>query len=241
MLRINDIFKLAQDRFRILALSGQHAIWINIDSEKAWPELVRTSTIEKRIFDEELFRTTDPHQELASLSVERGSKAQIIRDQRYDLIAPLLATDDVYYRSGRGQLVQSRSDETGKPRKTLYKNLRQYWQRGAMPNALLPDYRKSGGKGQKKTSKKKLGRPRKISPGTGITADSTIQKMFRLVIDHHYVNDKGNSLAYAHRRFIDMFEAYNPKVRPEDYPTLTQLRYFYHRSMKSGSHSPQVK
>ena len=86
MLRINDIFKLAQDRFRILALSGQHAIWINIDSEKAWPELVRTSTIEKRIFDEELFRTTDPHQELASLSVERGSKAQIIRDQRYDLI-----------------------------------------------------------------------------------------------------------------------------------------------------------
>ena len=183
MLRINDIFKLAQDRFRILALSGQHAIWINIDSEKAWPELVRTSTIEKRIFDEELFRTTDPHQELASLSVERGSKAQIIRDQRYDLIAPLLATDDVYYRSGRGQLVQSRSDETGKPRKTLYKNLRQYWQRGAMPNALLPDYRKSGGKGQKKTSKKKLGRPRKISPGTGITADSTIQKMFRLVID----------------------------------------------------------
>jgi hypothetical protein len=235
MLRINDVFKLEKDRYRILAMAGQqHAIWINIDSDKAWPELVRTDEIERQIFDEELHRTADPHQELASLSLEQGSKAQVIRDQRYELIAPLVATDEVYYRDGRGQLVQSRSDETGKPRKTLYKNLRQYWQRGAMPNALLPDYRKSGGKGQKKTSKKKLGRPRKISPGTGITVDASIEKMFRLVIDHHYVNDKGNSLAYAHRRFIDMFEAIYPGVRPEDYPTLTQLRYFYHREYEKA-------
>ena len=163
MLRINDVFKFGQERYRILVLDGQHAIWINIDSDKAWPELVRTVEIEQWILDELLSRAEDPYSELASLAVEQGSKAQVIRDQRYELIAPLLANEEIYYRSGRGRLVQSHSDETGKPKKSLYKNLRQYWQRGAMPNSLLPDYRKSGGKGQKKISKKKLGRPRKIS------------------------------------------------------------------------------
>ncbi|HCL38546.1 MAG TPA: transposase, partial [Marinobacter hydrocarbonoclasticus] len=215
-------------------MDGQHAIWINIDSDKAWPELVRTVEIEQWILDELLSRAEDPYSELASLAVEQGSKAQVIRDQRYELIAPLLANEEIYYRSGRGRLVQSHSDETGKPKKSLYKNLRQYWQRGAMPNSLLPDYRKSGGKGQKKISKKKLGRPRKISPGTGVTVDASIAKMFRLVLDRYYLNDKGHSLPYAHRRFIDMFEAANPNVQPEDYPTITQIRYFYHREYENA-------
>jgi transposase InsO family protein len=234
MLLINDVFQLEQERHRILVLADQHVLWINIDSDKAWPELVRTAEIEQWILDESLRRVEDPYQELAALIVEQGSKAQVIRDQRYELIAPLLADEEIYYRSGRGRLVQARSDETGTPRKSLYKNLRQYWQRGAMPNALLPDYRKSGGKGQKKVSKKKLGRPRKTSPGTGITVDASIEKMFRLVLDRYYVNDKGHSLPYAHRRFIDMFEAANPNVQPEDYPTITQLRYFYHREYENA-------
>lgn len=234
MLRINDVFEWGQERYRVLALAGQHANWINIDSEKAWPEVITTFQAEQWVFDETLRRTEDPYQELASLSVENGSKAQLIRDQRYELIAPLLADEEIFYRSGRGKLVQSRSDETGTPRKTIYKNLRQYWQRGKMPNALLPDYRKSGGKGQKRISKKKLGRPRKISPGTGITVDSSIENMFRLVLDRYYVNDKGHSLPYAHRRFIDMFEAANPNVQPEDYPTLDQIRYFYRREYKKA-------
>jgi len=234
MLRINDVFQLEQERHRILALADQHVLWINIDSDKAWPELVRTAEIEQWILDESLRRVEDPYQELAAQIVEQGSKAQVIRDQRYELIAPLLADEEIYYRSGRGRLVQSRSDETGTPRKSLYKNLRQYWQRGAMPNALLPDYRKSGGKGQKKVSKKKLGRPRKTSPGTGITVDASIEKMFRLVLDRYYVNDKGHSLPYAHRRFLDMFEAANPNVQPEDYPTIAQIRYFYHREYENA-------
>ena len=51
MLRINDVFKLGQERYRILALAGQHAIWMNIDSDKAWPELVKATEIEQWILD----------------------------------------------------------------------------------------------------------------------------------------------------------------------------------------------
>ena len=54
MLRINDVFQLEQERHRILALADQHVLWINIDSDKAWPELVRTAEIEQWILDESL-------------------------------------------------------------------------------------------------------------------------------------------------------------------------------------------
>lgn len=234
MQRINDVIQMGEDRYRILTMSGNFVIWINIDSAKAFPEVVTTDYIEQWILDESLRKSDDPFSYLATIPVQQGTSAQKIRDERNELIAPLLADEEIYYRSGRGQLVQARSDETGTPRKTLYKNLRQYWQRGSIPNALLPDYSKSGGKGQKKTSKKKLGRPRKTTPGTGITVDSSIERMFRIVLDRHYVNDKGRSLPYAHRRFMDMFESANPDVRREDYPTVIQLRYFYEREYKKA-------
>lgn len=234
MLRINDVVEMEEERYRVLTISGKFVIWINIDSAKAFPEVVTTSNIDEWMLDEALRRADDSFSYLASVSVQRGTKAQKIRDERHQLIAPLLADEEIYYRSGRGQLVQARSDLTGTPRKTLYKHLRQYWQRGAIPNALLPDYCRSGGKGQKKTSKKKLGRPRKTSPGTGITVDSSIERMFRIVLDRHYVNDKGHSMPYVHRRFIDMFEVGNSDVSREDYPTVLQLRYFYEREYKKA-------
>ena len=234
MQRINDVIQMGDERYRILTMSGNFVIWINIDSAKAFPEVVTTDQIEQWILDESLRKLDDPFSYLATIPVQQGANAQKIRDERNELIAPLLADEEIYYRSGRGQLVQARSDETGTPRKTLYKNLRQYWQRGAIPNALLPDYSKSGGKDQKKTSKKKLGRPRKTAPGTGITVDSSIEGMFRIVLDRHYVNDKGRTLPYAHRKFMDMFEAANPDVHREDYPTVIQLRYFYEREYKKA-------
>lgn len=234
MLRINDLVQMEEERYRVLMISGKFVIWINIDSAKAFPEVVTTSNIDQWTLDEVLRRADDPFSYLASISVQQGTKAQKIRDERHQLIAPLLADEEIYYRSGRGQLVQARSDLTGTPRKTLYKHLRQYWQRGAIPNALLPDYSRSGGKGQKKTSKKKLGRPRKTAPGTGITVDQSIERMFRIVLDRHYVNDKGHSMTYVHRRFIDMFEVGNPNVSREDFPTIIQLRYFYEREYKKA-------
>ncbi|MDS1309041.1 DDE-type integrase/transposase/recombinase [Marinobacter xiaoshiensis] len=234
MLRINDVAQVGEERYRVLTISGSFFTWINIDSAKAFPEMVTLANIEQWAFDESLKRVEDPFSYLASIVVQQGTKAQKIRDNRYQLIAPLLVNEDIYYRNGRGPLVQTRSEQTSTPRKTLYRHLRQYWQRGSIPNALLPDYSKSGAKGQKKNSSKKLGRPRKTSPGTGTTVDSAIERMFRIVIDRHYVNDKGHTMPYVHRRFTDMFETANPEVRQEDYPTVVQLRYFYEREYKKA-------
>ena len=69
MLRINDVFKLGQERYHILALAGQHDIWMNIDSDKAWTELVKATEIEQWILDESLRRVEDPYSELSLIHI----------------------------------------------------------------------------------------------------------------------------------------------------------------------------
>ncbi|MBF4360230.1 transposase, partial [Vibrio anguillarum] len=87
----------------------------------------------------------------------------------------------------------------------LYRLIRQYWQRGQIVNALLPDYKNSGAKGKKRIPGEiKLGRPRKYNPGSGVNVDEFIEKLFRIAIQKYLLTDKGYSFPYAHRRFKDM-------------------------------------
>ncbi len=116
----------------MLTISGGFVIWINIDSAKAFSEVVTLANIEEWTLDESLKRVADPFSYLASVAVQQGAKARKIRDNGHQLIAPLLVYEDACYHSGRGPLVQARSEQTSTPRKTLYKHLRQYWQRGCV-------------------------------------------------------------------------------------------------------------
>ncbi|AHC16016.1 Transposon Tn7 transposition protein tnsB [Salinispira pacifica] len=130
----------------------------------------------------------------------------------------------------RGPLVRKIAERNDVAIKTIYSLLRKYWQRGCTPNALLPDYDKSGGPGKKRTAgATKLGRPRTTTPGDGVIIDVEIERMFRAVLDQHYLSEKKHSLAFAHRRFEDMYETSHRHIKKEDYPTLAQLRYFYER------------
>lgn len=230
MLLINDVVMLEDIRYRILDAVDIGYFWINIDSDKSFPELITRSEIEDGILSERLKTVEDPFSHLVSRVPEQGTVSKQIRDKRFRIIENLLNTPDIYGRSGRGVSVQQVVDETGVPKKTIYAYLRQYWQRGCIPNALLPDYENSGGRGKKRTGfGKKLGRPRSISPGAGTRIDADIERMFRIVLDRYYLTSKQYSLLYAHRRFEGMFETANPGVSKEDYPTVGQLRYFYER------------
>ena len=116
---------------------------------------------------------------LATHLPEQGSTAQKIRDKRLAVIEDLIHQPGIFYRSGRGLRIQRVVEKNGTAKKTVYGYLRQYWQRGCTPNALLPDYDNSGGRGKKRiASKKKLGRPRSITPGNGTIVDADIERMF---------------------------------------------------------------
>ncbi len=230
MLRINDVVMYADIRYRILVVSDTQYTWIDIDSDKAFPEQIPLSEVDTEILSETLRRVEDPFLYLAAQLPEQGSAAQKVRDKRLAAIETLINHPNIYYRSGRGALIQQAVEASGSAKKTLYSYLRQYWQRGCTPNALLPDYNNSGARGTKRAaSDKKLGRPRSIAPGTGAIIDSSIERMFRIVLDRYYLTEKSHSLPYAHRRFEDMFEVANPDELKENFPTIRQLRHFYER------------
>lgn len=230
MLRINDVVTHVDIRYRILVVSDTQYTWIDIDSDKAFPEQISLAEVNLEILSEALRKVDDPFLHLAAQIPEKGSAAQKVRDKRLATIEMLISHPEIYYRSGRGSLIQQAVDASGSAKKTLYSYLRQYWQRGCTPNALLPDYDNSGARGEKRaTSDKKLGRPRSISPGAGAIIDSSIERMFRIVLDRYYLTEKSHSLPYAHRRFEDMFETANPDELKENFPTIRQLRHFYER------------
>lgn len=96
----------------------------------------------------------------------------------------VLLEPDIYEVNKRGPLIKKEMDNTGKTKRLFYKYMTQYWQRGKIKNALLPDYQNSGGKGNEKEFTVKTGRPRKFRQiiGEGIVITSEIKRIFEVSV-----------------------------------------------------------
>lgn len=230
MLLINDVLQYGEARFRVLSRMSGGYVWINLDSANALPEVITDTEVNEAIYSEAIKKVDDPFSYLAATLPELGSVAQELRDKRLSIIAELVERTDIFFKQGRNDLVKTVAERTGVAKKTVYAYLRQYWQRGCSPNALLPDYNKSGAAGKKRTvTTTKLGRPRTTTPGTGTSIDASVERLFRIVLDRHYFTEKKHSLLFAHRRFEDMYAVACPDVAKSDYPSINQLRYFCER------------
>jgi len=230
MFRVNEVLEYNGQLFRVLSVLSEEVVWIKIDDPKALPSLVLTRELIKGLDDEALKRAVDPFAELALETPERGSATQKRRNRNHDLIQPIV-TDSLFYeptiRASRIKEVLA-SQKISKP--TLYTLIRRYWQQGQTPNALLPNYKNSGGKGKKrKPTTKKLGRPRKYTPGVGAVIDDEVERLFRMTIDRHWLKDTEISFSYLHRRFKDRYEEYYPDTPEEDIPSKWQMLHFYKR------------
>jgi len=209
---------------------ADQVIWIRVEDTAAFPSLVCINELMEAIDKEMLVRTADPFADLAFITPELGSTAQIKRDRNYDLIKPIVEDPQSYDPKVRSSRINEVINTKKTTKQTLYRLVRQYWQRGQTPNSLIPDYKNSGGKGKKRTAKaKKLGRPRKFMPGVGVVIDEQIERLFRIAINKHLLKDTGSSFPYAHRRFKDLYENYYPDVPESEIPTNWQMRHFYKR------------
>lgn len=63
----------------------------------------------------------------------------------------------------------------------------------------------------------------------GKSVDEYVEKLFRIAIDRHYLQENKNSVAYAHRKFQDMYKNYYPEVEESEIPTKWQLLHFFKR------------
>ncbi|WP_027720827.1 Mu transposase C-terminal domain-containing protein [Maridesulfovibrio zosterae] len=230
MFRVNEVLKYEENLFRVLQIFPEQLVWIDIDDPKVFPVIMLIRELHAALEEGVLLRTEDPFAQLAFENPESGSSAQKRRDKSYDLIKEIVTNSNSYLPKVRSEYINKIVADGRATKRTIYLNLRKYWQRGQTPNALLPDYKKSGGKGKKrKANGKKLGRPRKYAPGIGVVVDEQVERFFRMAVDRYLLKDKGISLAYAYRRCLKLYKNYFPDIPESEVPTKRQLQHFYSR------------
>ena len=229
MLRINDVYQYQDLSIRILKILSEHIVWIDINDVKALPEIISKTELFHAIESFEVFRIEDPFQDIAFIQPEKDSSSQRKRDENYNLIKNIVDHEQFYIPSARSSLINEIINSKKSTKQTIYRLLRQYWQRGQTPNALIPNYQNSGAKGSKKVASQKLGRKRLYKEGTGAIITQEIERLFHLTISKYLLSNKKHTLKYANREFLKLYRTLHPDIPENEYPTLRQFQYFYHR------------
>jgi len=229
MFRINEVLAFSGATYRLLQLSPEQTVWICLDDPAAFPAVVPVSELHAVLMDGALTRAEDPYADVAMIVPEEGSAAQIKRDRNLALIRPVVDDPFFYNPKVRGAAIRRIVESGESTKRTLYILIRRYWQRGQTPNAVLPDYRNSGGKGKRRKVENKLGRPRVHTPGIGAIVDEQTERLFRIAIEKHYLKDTESGFPYAYRRFKDLYENMLPDTPKTEMPTRGQMYHFYRR------------
>lgn len=227
MLRINDVYDYKQTKFRLLSEITSGYIWINIDDKSALPEFIDRLSLNVLIEEEACILTQDPYENLRFTNEPSASSRAIKRDNNYALISPIILDPDHYEANVRGPLINDVLAQNKTTKQTLYRLLRNYWQRGQTPNALLPVRTNKRKDGKERQIKKKLGRPRIYSDGKGMIITDEIARLFNLVINRHLLNQSKHTIGYAYRKFQSIYRSKYPQIDDTEIPTIWQFKYHY--------------
>ena len=241
---------------RILWIDEDYKITFLIDvhDEKSLPRKVFIGEIEECIKSSTAIVVKKDPYALMIIEEELSSKDKMLRDAAWKIISSIVTQEPLIYdRNQRGSLILKLIEEQNVARnsdeveskltkKTVYKYLKRYWQRGKNANALLPDYRNSGGKGKQKVAGDvKRGRPRKYANdpeiGIGINVTEETKMTFRVAISQFYHTSKKRSLVAAYEKMIQEYyseddlsnyDSLHGSVPMQDrIPTLRQFKYWY--------------
>lgn len=252
MFVVNDIINIEEvaegnQLERILWIDEGNMICytINIEEENALPIKRKVSDL-YQLYTEQLllFANKDPYSFIYQDEKQISENNRQLRDERWKCIGSMVLQEpDIYERDKRGSLIRTSMTSTGKTKRLLYKYIIQYWQRGKVKNALLPDYARSGGRGKEKNyTDKKNGRRRKFEQvvGEGIIINNEIKKVFEISVKRFYHTVKKNPLATTYDLMLKTFFVadyrYENGVKKailqeqDKLPTFRQFRYWYEKS-----------
>ena len=259
MLLRNDLLQYRQPSPRTVRV-----LWIAPDQSHAWVydvaarsadvELVQLSVLLADVrAGHASVLPADPYLMVVSQEMLPPKYLQL-RARAWEVIAALVAQEpDIYDPRRRGQMIAHATAEHQVSHPTIYRYLRRYWQRGQTPNALLPDYCNSGGKGKVRQSSEgvKRGRPRKngADAGHGMNADEDIRRVFRVAIARYAASHHKFSRLGAYRQMLDDFfierridpasgrVQATPQRRAAMLPTFGQFNYWLDHD---DDHPPEV-
>lgn len=213
MLLPNDLIEYCEPfahTIRLLWVHPTQAVGfvIDIHAPDAIPKLVQLQNLERDLQSGcATLQIADPYLAIvaeASLTDPR----KVRRDSAWSIVAGLICDEpQIYSPRVRAQKIAECVAAGMATRPTIYLYLRRYWQRGQTPNALLPDFPNSGGKGKVRTVKigAKRGRPRKLGELSGINVDENIRKVFRVAVARYYATQKKFTLRGTYDEMIRVF------------------------------------
>ncbi|MDP4086126.1 MAG: transposase [Bacillota bacterium] len=255
MFVINDIISIEEvggkKRLeRIIWIDDGNIICYTIDMEKESTLPIKRKISDlQQMHDEQLLSLmdSDPYGFIYQKEEQLSDKSKELRDERWECIKDIVLQEPYIYEADkRGSLIRDAMVKTGKTKRLLYKYLTQYWQRGKVKNALLPDYKDSGGKGKEKTfTGKKNGRKRKFEKrfGEGIIITNEIKRIFEVSVKRFYHTTKKNPLATTYNlmlqtHFVADYRYENGVKKPilhekDKLPTLRQFKFWYEKTYKA--------
>lgn len=213
MILPNDVLLMKDEASRLVRV-----LWVNpeqgnsfiisLEQERALPEPVDAKSLQAIIREGKAELRDNNAKNRIVDECSLPTKHRELRDEAWRIIEPLVTHEpQIYVAEQRGKLINRRCEEMGIVKQTLYRYLRRYWQRGMTPNALLPDYTASGGKGKERLSSSgiKRGRPRSFGDRQGVNIDEDILRIFRLAITRYYAIDARFTLQGAYEQMIKDF------------------------------------
>jgi len=209
MLLKNDIFRHEQQRYRVLHTDpDQQIVWaIALDDTNAWP-IELPSAIAHAL--------SPADSDVAALVLSPTAAMLTKRNEAYDRLRPLIASvPHIYDAKHRGPLIERRAYDLGCSKRTLYKDLRRFFQGGQTPDALLGRYENCGRRELSNTGNRGRKAMPRLSgyddPGEVANGYNTYQltdddiAIFRKHIEKTggYLKDPRVTLASAYQRLLE--------------------------------------
>lgn len=242
MLKINTII-----RFRYEVDNIYRVLWLNkkIDllyiinvNEKYMPVPIILSELKKLIEDGEV--VIEENDNWININTEDDISVlhKKYRDKAWSVIEELVKQEPYIFETiSRRKLILEVSETQQVSESTIKRNLKRFWSRGKIKNALTPDYNNSGAPGKEKVNaNKKRGRPRKNVSlvGEGINIDENIKKIFKASVNKYYNTSNKNSLITAYNLMIkEYFTEYKNKSIIEvssNIPSIGQFKYWFYKN-----------
>ena len=188
MIHFNTVYQFISDNERIRMIHVDYVenicAYVFIEKNLSTPIIDTVSSIEKEYEENYLIEVIDPYfvmksdGDLSEIEVSKRDEAWGIIEKYWEL-----RKVDILTKKTRMQVFQEIADYENIPLMTVRRIFSRFWQRGMTRNALLPDYAKSGGKGQEKKIQQKNGRRRIYSDNDaeGIIITDNVKKQFEAV------------------------------------------------------------
>lgn len=237
MISLNAVYQFVdeKDRIRIIYEDGYLCAYVHLDLNVSMPKIELISVMDEQYESNHIVQVHDPYFKI--ISDDQLSEVEIQkRDETWQIVTKYWETykKDIVDKKTRMQTFQKISENEGIPLMTVRRIFSRFWQRGMKPNALLPDYSKSGGKGKEKNITQK----RNDNLQSVIITDE-IKKQFAVGIKKYWRTEQKKSLREVHRAILADFYSITVKNNEElddiilnsDYlPSYDQFYYWFKKN-----------